>query len=374
MPMALPKAMRLPCHITPGEDETLVSWIAQISAALGQSSLMLGRTAFGVDAAADPEWWRRPSDATLSRISARTGHNPAQVRGMTFQGWATARSDEDAERFGSQRWTAPVPSHLRGRRVDICRQCAAEDKRPYLRRFWLVGWAGACPRHRTILTGQCPTCRHAIWLNSLKASSPIDLFACRRCGARLAGSKGQPAHALALSLQDMFVIGKRTGVVDLLSVGRIDWDTLIAVTDMLLGMIWTNVATEHGERLFDRIARDVSLGPADRVALSLTSNYGGLLMLGWLFEDLGGRLPAAIAILRSLRFNGLLGRLPNVDDDMAERLRTILARAIPKSPVGRGTWRPWIDSLPESATDLRQRAARERYKHRRQRLSALAEQ
>ncbi len=373
MPTGLPKTMRLPCHITPAEDEALVSWIAHISAALGQSPLLFGRSAFGIDAAADPEWWRRPSNATLSRISARTGLDPVRVRDMTFLGWATARGDEDAERFGSRRWTAPTSSHLRGRRVDICRQCAAEDRRPYLRRFWMMGWAGACPRHRTILTGQCPTCRHPIRLNSLKASSPTVLFTCRRCGAHLMGDTGQPAHALALSLQDMLATGKRTGVVDLPSIGRIDWETLMATTDMLLGMIWTNVAAEQRERLFNRIARDISLGAADRVALSLASNYGGLLMLGWLLEDLGSRLPAAIAILRSPRFDGLLGRLPDVDDHMAERLKAILAPAIAKSPVGRGTWRPWIESLPESATDLRERAARERYKHRRQRLTALAE-
>jgi hypothetical protein len=113
MPTASPMVVRLPFHITPGEDEALASWIVQISAALRQSSLVLGRTAFGVDAAADPEWWRRPSDATLSRISARTGFDPEQVRAMTFLGWATARCDEDADRFGSRRWTAPTANHRR---------------------------------------------------------------------------------------------------------------------------------------------------------------------------------------------------------------------------------------------------------------------
>jgi len=88
---------------------------------------------------------------------------------------------------------------------------------------------------------------------------------------------------------------------------------------------------------------------------------------------LQSRLPAAIAILRSARFDGLLGRLPEVDDNMVARLRTILAPAIATPPTGRGAWRPWVASLSESAEHLRTSAVTERYKHRRQRLTALAE-
>ncbi|WP_408851979.1 hypothetical protein [Acidiphilium sp. AL] len=38
----------------------------------------------------------------------------------------------------------------------------SEDDRPYLRRIWMMGWAGVCPRHCTILKGQCPSSRRAI--------------------------------------------------------------------------------------------------------------------------------------------------------------------------------------------------------------------
>lgn len=71
--------------------------------------------------------------------------------------------------------------------------------------------------------------------------------------------------------------------------------------------------------------------------------------------------------------NSLLGRHDDIDDDMAARLRTILSPAIAKPGIGRGAWRPWIDSLSEGASELRERAAPERYKHRRQRLTAFAE-
>jgi transposase len=261
----------------------------------------------------------------------------------------------------------------RGRHIDICWQCVAEDRRPYLRRLWMLGWAAVCSEHRTVLSGDCPHCRRGILLPPLSATSPIDPLACQRCGEQLAGANTRAAHPLVIALQDMLIAGKRTGAVVLPGVGETDWVTMIAVADMLFGMIWTDVAETHREGLFRRISRDLALDAEDRVALSLANNTGGLLILSWLLEDLQSRLPAAIAILRSVRFNGLLGRLPDVDDDMAARLRTILAPAIATPPTGRGAWRPWVAGLPESAEHLRTRAVSERYKHRRQRLTALAE-
>lgn len=45
-------------------------------------------------------------------------------------------------------------------------------------------------------------------------------------------------------------------------VGQIDWSVMMALADMLLGMIWTDITTEHRKRLFDRIASDIALGAA----------------------------------------------------------------------------------------------------------------
>lgn len=47
--------------------------------------------------------------------------------------------------------------------------------------------------------------------------------------------------------------------------------------------------------------------------ITLGSNYGSLLMLDWLVADLPHRLPAAIGILKSVRFEGLLGRQDDID-------------------------------------------------------------
>jgi transposase len=148
---------------------------------------------------------------------------------------------------------------------------------------------------------------------------------------------------------------------------------MVAITEMLLGMIWVDVSRGRRERLFERIAGDCGITAERRQALPWASNYGGLMMLAWLLADLGHRVRAALTILRAPRFGAMLARLPDVSDALAEWLRTALAPALPRQPAERRTWRAWIDGLPETAADLRQRATQERYKHRRQRLTAFAE-
>jgi len=92
------------------------------------------------------------------------------------------------------------------------------------------------------------------------------------------------------------------------------------------------------------------------------SNYGGgLLILAWLLDDLAKRLSAAIAILHAPRLDRLLARVPALSCEMTDRLRVILAPAAARRPKGRRSWRSWIDTLPESGNDLRERALGERY-------------
>ena len=170
------------------------------------------------------------------------------------------------------------------------------------------------------------------------------------------------AEAALSALEDLLTFPKRTRMPNLLLVGP----------RHAAGNALGRREPRRRQRLFERVARDYCIDAAGR-GLPWTSNYGGLLMLAWLFEDLGSRMPAALTILRARRFGGMLARLPDVTDELEQRLRIVLTPAIPRSPVNRRGWRAWIDNLPETAAELRGRAARERYKHRRQRLAAFAE-
>lgn len=372
MPPALAVDGRLPLHVAPAEGEALASWLTSLAALHGLSPLALGRLAFGVDARKDPEWWRHLTPDVLVAIGAKTGLDAGRVADMTFTGWASARDDEAPHRFTDQRWSPSPPTHARGRRVDVCPLCMAGDARAYLRLLWMNGWVGVCPDHHVALTGQCPTCHCLLRVASLKAATPIDMGVCRKCGAKLAGAEADPAHGMALRLQNALVAGKRSGDTVLPGIGRLDWSTTMALADVLLGMVWIDVPGEPHRRLFDRIADDIELGEDERRWLLWGSNYGGLLILAWLLDDLDRHLPAAIGIVRSPWRDRLIARTPDLAADVVDRLREILAPAMTPMPQGRRSWRAWIDTLPESGDDLRVRALNQRYKLRRRRLFALA--
>lgn len=359
----------LPLHVIPQNGEALASWMARLSAALRLSPLALGRLAFGVDAAADPDWWRRPSAEMLALIAQKTGVSIRELAAMTFTGCASARDDEAPHRFGSRYHSGSRPSRS-ARRVNICPRCLAEDRGGYLRLLWMNGWAGACLEHRIVLTARCPSCRCVLRIAGLNARQPVDLTICRKCGAKLMGAAGVLAHPSALRLQAILVAGKQSNRTELPGGGTLDWPTTMALIDVLLSMVWIDIPRRYRERLFARIAKDLDLGKHNNIVWS--SNYGGLLILAWLLDDLARRLSAAIAILHAPRLDRLLARVSDLTAGMIDRLRVILAPASASSPNGRRSWCDWIESLPETGVDLRGRALCERYKLRRQRLFALA--
>lgn len=361
----------LPLHAAPQSGEALASWILRLSAALRLSPLALGRMAFGIDADVDAEWWRRPSIETLARIAKRTGISTHALAAMTFIGSASARDDEAPQRFCSRHGSArSLPRNPSDRRVNICPQCLAEDRRGYLRLLWMNGWAGICPQHRTVLAGRCPSCYCVLRASGLNARQPVDPTICRRCGATLTGVAGDGAHQAALRLQEILVAGKQLNRTELPGVGTLDWSTTMALVDVLLGMVWIDIPGRYRDRLFARIANDFGLSQHNNIVWA--SNYGGLAILAWLLEDLPTRLPATIAILHAPRLDRLLTRVPDLSSEIGDRLRVILTRANAPSPRGPWSWRSWIITLPETGNELRERALSEHYKLRRQRLFAFA--
>jgi transposase len=362
----------LPLHVAPQNGEALASWIARLSVDLRLSPLALGRMAFGIDAAVDPEWWRRPSAETLALIAKKTGVSTSELAAMTFTGWASAWDDETPQRLGRKLRSASPPRYSAGdRRVNICPLCLAEDRRCYLRLLWMNGRTGVCPEHRVILTGRCPSCRCVLRVAGLNARQPLDLTICRKCGAKLAGAAGDLAHPSTLRLQRMLIAGKRSDRTELPSAGTLDWSTTIALIDVLLGIVWIDIPQKYRDRLFARIANDLVLGERNNIAWG--SSYGGLLILTWLLDDLATRLSAAIAILHAPRLDRLLARVPDLSTKTSDRLRVVLTAATASPPKGRRSWCNWIKTLPETGIDLHARALRERYKLRRQRLFAFAD-
>ncbi len=119
---------------------------------------------------------------------------------------------------------------------------------------------GVCPKHRIALTGRCPSCRVALYADNLKARRPAELIACRKCGAKLAGAGGEPAHETALHLQQMLIMAKQSGRLTLPRIGDLEWSTMMALIDVLLGTVWIGTALKYRRQLFKRINNDLGLG------------------------------------------------------------------------------------------------------------------
>lgn len=365
----------LPLHVVPAEGEALVSWIASLSAIHGLSPPILCRTAFGIDTAADPTWWRRPSAETLGTISERSGVATSRLAAMTFAGWATARGDEIPHRFGSKSSAPAPPSHHRRRvrhpHIATCPACLAEDTRAHLRLLWMIGWVGICPKHCIPLTARCPSCGGVLGVNH-KNRDRDGSAPCRETAMKWFGAPEHTVDAAILQLQTALIAGKQSNQTMLPGVGVLSWPTTMALVDVLLGMVWIDIPAAYRKSLFNRIATELGLDQEGHAAPPWHSNYGGLLILTWLLADLATRLPMAIAILHAPRRDRLIARLPSVPDEVSAPLREILAPALAKRPQSRRSWRHWIDQLPESGADLRERALHERYKLRRRRLFAFA--
>lgn len=377
-PMPAPARIGLPGHIPPVEGEALLSWVAALSAVLGMTPRVFCRDALGIDVRQHPAWWRRPDPSVMARIRGLTGIDHNRLAAMTLDGWAIAPGDDDAGRFAAKRWTGRQSGKAWPGRVDVCPLCLTEAPRPELPLIWMLGWAGACPHHGTALTGMCPACGKVLRLRGLNASEPIDLL-CGRCNAPLSDAGTVPAHSAMLDLQAALVAGQRSGTVVLPGIGTLDWPTTMALCDVLLAMVWARrtkkqrdyLAPRRRDRLFAGICRDLGLIGSECERIPWTENYGGLLLLAWLMEDLDQRLPKAVATLLSPRLERLLAPFLGLDDAMKDRLREILAKANIKQGENRRAWKLWLDSL--NAAQLREQSVRDRYKHRRQRLRALAE-
>lgn len=377
-PMPAPGHIGLPGHVVPVEGEVLLSWVAALAAVLGMSPRVFCRDALGIDIQQNPAWWRRPVPSVMARIGSLTGVDHNRLATMTLDGWAVASCDAAADRLAAKRWAGGVDGLKRLGRIDVCTICLAEAQRPHLQLIWMLGWVGACPHHGMMLTSRCPSCGKKLRLRGLKGLEPIDLL-CGRCNSALGEGENSPAHTTVLDLQAALIAGKRSGMVILPGIGALDWPTTMALADVLLAMIWArrtkkshdNLTPRLRNRLFAMIGRDLGMTEGAWERIPWKENYGGLLLLAWLFGDLDRRLSRTIATLHTPRLDGLLAPLTDLDKATKGRLRSILTGARTRQPEGRRAWKPWLDSL--GAADLREQSMCERYKHRRQRLRALAE-
>jgi hypothetical protein len=86
----------------------------------------------------------------------------------------------------------------------------------------------------------------------------------------------------------MLVAIKRAGMGIVPGLGPIDWETLVALSDLVLSALWVDTVDYARERLFAEIVHDLDLPPERRLLIDWPTNYGTLVLLTWLFAEWPG--------------------------------------------------------------------------------------
>lgn len=366
-----PDAPALPARTMPLPGEALGSWLLRYAAPFGiaPETLLFGDRE--AELTADVEWWRKPDPLVIAAIARGTGVAADRIRSLTLLDWrGPGRDDAVPERFGRQRFTAASPSQ-QTRRIGICPECLAEDDIPHIRRDWMVGWVGACARHRAILVRICPECGAKLRLPSLGSSAHFAPERCTRCAFQLARAPYRPAPEPMVRLQQQLLDDRPNGVIALPDMIALDWPMVVALFDAMLGIVWFDTKPRAREQLFARIESDFDCQPFG----SASEGADGLSILAWMLDAWPRHTQLAFAVLRASRPRRQMRRWPHLAEHERAEVEAVLLGAWPdqKHSPDRGWWRAWIETLPETAADLRTMAKLERLPHRRQRLLALAD-
>lgn len=265
-------------------DEAMLSWLLRLATRLRVSVHAIALQALGID---DPrgfsQWWCRPDPQTLVRISERTALSVERVRDMSLLRWSPVYRDDEANirfsgyRFERNPYGRPLP------RLVLCGKCLQADREPYLRLSWMLGWFAVCPYHQTILIARCPKCRERVRHASLRSETAFTPHVCMSCGADLLDGIYYPAHPSVIRLQAAMFAAKCDGTTPLPGFGRLSWQEMVALADVILGTFWNELRLEERVEVLGRVSHDLQLVglPEGR---SHDSRYGSLALLAWFLE------------------------------------------------------------------------------------------
>lgn len=260
----------------------------RLATRLGVSFHVLAKQSFAIDDhSGRTRWWNRPHPWSLACISERTGISVAQLRPMTFAGLEPAsRDDEAPARFAGRRYDsrgAEQPTY----RFAVCGCCLEEDATPYLRTSWLIGWMAICPHHGTILVERCKACGASLRVAPFVLAASFSPTACSRCGCNLLDGRYRPAHPAAVRMQTAMLRGKEGGSAELEGLGRLTWKEMVALVDVLIGIVWTDLTLSEQEEIFLSYTSDPATKPRAEDAV-YDCRHASLQFLAWLIEGWPG--------------------------------------------------------------------------------------
>ena len=367
------RASVLPVHVEPNDGEALYSWLVRLGHRLALTPIDTALQAFAIESWHRPEWWRRPSSAEIAIMARRTGLSTKRIEAMTLTAWAHDRSDERHERFEARGFQRQRAGSAVVRPTPQCGDCLSYDETPFIRLEWTIGWIAVCNKHLTRLVTNCAACGVILSLPGLNLRRPVVIGRCSRCERKIDGSHATPALPVVSDMQVRLLRLKHDGAGSLPGIGWVTWTTLVALVDLVLSALWRSRARYARERLFRRIVIDNGLDPEQRLQIDWPSNYGTLLVLAWLFAEWPGRMTETMELLRAPPLAELVGLVSKVGSEPDGQLVQMLVGIIPDRPPIEVEWRRWLDSLRETADELRERSRRELRQGASERLKALAD-
>lgn len=247
----------LPQLATPVVGEALPAWMRRFAEPIDMSprKLLLPQESLSRSGG----WWRHPPADLLERLAARTGTRLSTVQSMTFWEWrAEPSADGISRRFARDRVrtlrTADRPMH----RFGICGPCLASDREPYLRKEWTLGWYALCGKHHFVLATGCKRCNVDFSIGSLSDSRKLDIGFCSRCQSMGWDEPAQPAHPLAVRLQEVLLTSRAADVFEWPPFPRIKWATAVQLLDFVLWLVHRG-PREVSKRRLERIAGEIDM-------------------------------------------------------------------------------------------------------------------
>jgi hypothetical protein len=90
-----------------------------------------------------------------------------------------------------------------------------------------------------------------------------------------------PALGQVIRIQTALLAGKRDGVLELEGLGRLTWQEMVALADVLIGMVWTDLTLAEQEEIFISYTSDPLTQPRADDAI-YDCRHGSLQFLAWL--------------------------------------------------------------------------------------------
>jgi hypothetical protein len=139
----------------------------------------------------------------------------------------------------------------------------------------------ACPIHGSILIERCHSCGAGLRALPFSTARSFSPTTCNRCSKSILSDSHRAAHPSVIHLQTALYGGKRDGVLELEGLGRLTLNEMIALADVLIGMVWTDLTFAEQDEIFRSYTADTrsERREEDRI---YDCRHGSLHFLSWL--------------------------------------------------------------------------------------------